>query len=110
MHTACVQAFAKVTNMPLFAAWDARVLQHALLFPFPGGLVLGLAASAMAADGGRDPLASHSGNCVRGDRLSAMIVSELLLGSPECMNTHGSLHESVLFGTHFSCRCGWPAS
>jgi len=25
---------AKVTNMPLFAAWDARVLQHALLFPF----------------------------------------------------------------------------
>ena len=74
---------AKVTNMPLFAAWDARVLQHALLFPF-------LAVSFWASLRVQwrpmvvaIPLQVILGTAFAAIAYPAMIVSELLLGSPD---------------------------
>jgi hypothetical protein len=84
---------AHVTDVPLFAAWDARVLQHVLLLPFvlmsfwasqriqwrpylaaiPLQLILGVVFSAIA--------------------YPAMLVAQLILGSPE-WHEHAAAHSS----------------
>ncbi|MDB6086402.1 MAG: hypothetical protein JWN43_4283, partial [Gammaproteobacteria bacterium] len=74
---------ARVTDMPLFAAWDARVLQHVLLFPF---LAVSFWASLrvqwrplVAAI----PLQILLGCVFAAAAYPAMIVSEYVLGGPD---------------------------
>jgi hypothetical protein len=74
---------ARVTNMPLFAAWDARVMQHVLLLPF-------LAVSFWASLRVQwrplvvaIPLQIVLGCVFAAAAYPAMIVSELALGSPD---------------------------
>lgn len=74
---------AKVTNVPLFAAWDARVLQHVLLLPF---LLVSFWASLrvqwrpllIAV-----PLQVILGSVFAAIAYPAMILSNMAVGSPE---------------------------
>ena len=74
---------AKATNVPLFAAWDARVLQHVLLLPF---LLVSFWASLRVQ--WRPLLIAVPLQVVLGAAFAAvgypaMIVSNLTLGGPE---------------------------
>ena len=84
---------ARMTNVPLFAAWDARLVQHLLLLPLlivsywaslriqwrplllalPLQLILGVFFAALA--------------------YPAMIVSQMMLGTPQ-WHEHGMSHDS----------------
>jgi Histidine kinase len=74
---------ARVTDVPLFAAWDARVLQHVLLLPF---LAISFWASLRMQWRPLPvtiPLQIILGCAFAAAAYPAMIVSELLLGSPD---------------------------
>ena len=40
---------SRMTNVSLFAAWDARLLQHLMLLPVLAGVLLGIAADSVAS-------------------------------------------------------------
>ncbi len=74
---------ARVTNVPLFAAWDARLLQHVLLLPallvsFWASLRIQWRPLLLAL-----PLQLILGALFAALAYPAMIVSEMALGSPE---------------------------
>jgi signal transduction histidine kinase len=74
---------ARVTDVPLFAAWDARVLQHVLLLPF---LAISFWASLRMQWRPLPitiPLQIILGCAFAAAAYPAMIVSELILGSPD---------------------------
>ena len=52
---------AKVTSVPLFAPWDARVLQHLLSAAAHPGVLLGIDAHPVAAAARRAAAADHPG-------------------------------------------------
>jgi hypothetical protein len=74
---------ARVTDVPLFAAWDARVLQHVLLLP-----LLAISFWASLRMQWRPlpitiPLQIILGCAFAAAAYPAMVVSELILGSPD---------------------------
>ena len=84
---------ARATSVPVFAPWDARVLQHALLLPF---LVISFWASFriewrplwLAA-----PLQIMLGAAFSAVAYPAMVVAELILGHADA-HEHAMLHAS----------------
>ncbi len=74
---------AKVTNVPLFAPWHARVLQHVLLLPF-----LSMSFWASLRVQWRPLLVAIPLQLILGTAFAAiayplMVVAEMLVGSPE---------------------------
>ncbi len=102
---------SRMTNVSLFAAWDARLLQHLILLPvllvsFWASLRIQWRPLMIAL-----PLQLILGTVFAAIAYPAMLVSEMTLGGEDWHEMAMSTQAMPIPGwIPFFCRCGWRVS